>query len=172
MATNVCWRMSGCRSSNWLRNGSSSQSAKSVYSFIGITRYLQIQDCKCIWMYITEIKNNYFITCLLVDSLLSSRDIFFFCKDEAHTASTNKVVSQILPVSSDKEWKLVWVLFLKCYHLLPFLFSTGVWKNVTVLQSPCNNPLFPPPQTNSYFAVYKERVGLGSVFLLILCSSP
>lgn len=82
MAPNVCWRMSGSRSSNWLWNGSSSQSANSVYSFVRITGYLQIQDCKCIWMYVTDIKNNYFITWLLVDSLLSSRlfvcDLFVF----------------------------------------------------------------------------------------------
>lgn len=167
MATNVCWRMSGSRSSNWLWNGSSSQSANSVYSFVRITGYLQIQDCKCIWIYVTDIKNKYFITWLLVDSLLSSRlvvcGLFVFFVRMGFTllipAKPFSRYCQDLVIKSENQGRF----YSSVLPPFPFLFSTGMWKNVSVLQSPCNN--LPFPKTNSVLLFKRRREGWGELLI-------
>lgn len=81
---------------------------------------------------ITDIRSNYFVTWLLVDSLLSSRDFFFSYKDEAHTVNTNKVF-----FVSSENWGGIFsssvIIFLLFLFSLMCLLSPSLPQNKTVL---------------------------------------
>lgn len=160
MAENVRWRMSGSGSSNWLWNGSSSQSAKPVYSFIRITGYFQIQDCKFAWVYVTDTKNNYFITWLLVGLLLSWDFIF-----------VRMILPLLIPTKSFSRYCQYLVIKSKNWYgfsfsVLPpsfiFVFHWHVKKCVCFSLLVTKLSFLPP---NKLFCYIKQgRVGVGFSF--------